>query len=415
MRNGRFKLVDPPHRGPQTIEAPRGDRLPHFIDMAPGADTALDDLNVAVIGAGSVGRNIVDRLARLQIRGIFIVDPGRFKAQSLLTHPINVEDVKNRAWKAQNAAQHASALSPSTSAGFFNGVFQDLDMTALVNVDLIAMATDNLAAEVATSQRCLQLRKPLVHAAVHGETLTAQSRWYTNADGAGPCIRCGFSKLEKQHLDSHTEFSCSGVAGQQQLKQTSGPPTMSVSSLCALSADITVMSILRYALKLGAPLTDSQVEFCGYTNKTVVSPLRPKSDLCPCHDPWRIECAIKPLRNASLRELITASGASANGTMTGLSVQIDDRLFIELASCSACGTSPIRKFVIPGRPAGFCKCGKRIYAQPFFSPRVVPVARVQDVLDRPLRKIGAGGARGVLVRNTQQTVLFVNKSEGSIP
>jgi len=410
MSHGSFKLAATPPRGRRTADAPRSERLPSFIDMPPGAVTALDDLRVAVIGAGSVGRNIVDRLARLQIPALYIVDPGRFKAESLLTHPVGVEDVRRRAGKAASAARLALSLSPSTSAYSFNGPIQDLDPAALVDADVVAVATDNLAAEVATTQRCLQLRKPLVHAAVHGASLVAQIRWYTNS-GGGPCIRCGFSELEKEHLDSNTEFSCTGVTGQQHLKPAVGPPTMSIASLCSMAGDLAVMSILRHALQLGAPLTDSEVEFCGYTNQTVVSPLRPKSETCPCnHDPWQVESSPKPLRSVSLAELITASGAGGNGSMNGLAIQVDNRLFVEVAACSDCGYRPIRKFVLPGKKAGFCRCGKAVYAQPFFSRRLVPASVVKDVLDRPLCRIGAGGARGVLVSNTERAVLFVDNS-----
>jgi len=352
-------------------------------------------------------------LARLQIGGICIADPGRFKLESLLTHPIGYQEVRRRAGKAKSAARLTADISPSTAAHYFTGLIQDLDLAALVDVDLVAAATDNLAAEVETAQRCLRLGKPLVHAAVHGASLVAQVRWYTNANGDGPCIRCGFSRQERDHLDANTEFSCAaGVAGQRQIARTAGPPTMSTASLCSMAADLTVMAILRHALKLGNPMSDSQIEYCGYTNNTVVSPLRPRSEDCPCdhYGAWQLERSSGPLRSSSLRELVDASGLSSNGSVNGLAVQVDDRLFVELAGCPTCGQTPVRKFVMPGKEVGLCQCGKSVYAQPFFSHRLVPLAVLEDVLDKPLRLLGGGRARAVLVRGTDRSVLFVNRA-----
>ena len=66
----------------------RGARLPDFLGLEGSADSRLDAFRVMVIGSGSVGGNGVLSLARLQVGEIWIVDPGRLKAESLLTHPI---------------------------------------------------------------------------------------------------------------------------------------------------------------------------------------------------------------------------------------------------------------------------------------------------------------------------------------
>src|SRR5262249_7510891 len=156
----------------------RDTRLPQFLGLRGGPGSVLDALKVAVVGTGSVGRNLALHLARLQIAALYLVDRGRFKAESVLTQPIVPEGIGEP--KASSTGRLCQQISPGTDVWVYDGGVGALYPAALAEVDAVFVATDNLAAEIEVGQRCLHLRKPLLHASVHGETLVAQVRFFGN-------------------------------------------------------------------------------------------------------------------------------------------------------------------------------------------------------------------------------------------
>src|SRR5262249_32457442 len=149
---------------------------------------------VAVVGAGSVGGRIALHLARQRLAAITIVDPARYKSQSVLTHEISPADV-GRA-KAEAVAARCQAISPGTVVTPHVARVQDLPVSQFTNCDLMVLSGDNLQSETAASEICARLAIPLVHAAVHGETLTAQVRFVAHATADGPCLACSYSADE---------------------------------------------------------------------------------------------------------------------------------------------------------------------------------------------------------------------------
>src|SRR5205823_5471756 len=99
---------------------------------------------------GAVGREVAVHLARLQPAALWLCDRGRYKVESLLTQAIAPQDIG--AAKASNTGRLCKAISPRTAVFAYDGAVEDLPATAFADVDLIALATDNLAAEVAAGQ-----------------------------------------------------------------------------------------------------------------------------------------------------------------------------------------------------------------------------------------------------------------------
>ena len=406
-----FKEVKLPlNRNPQK-EIPRSLRLPNFIDIQVDANKVLACFSLAIIGLGSIGCNVAQKFARLKIGRLYLVDFGHFKPASLLTHPIAAEEAVAGKSKAKSAARFCKKLSPSTRCFYFNGPVQDLDMSSFAGVDFVVLCTDNLAAEVDVTKRCVHLSKPLIHCAVNGDTLIAQVRLFANNDINSPCICCSYNATEKEFLNANTVFSCNGAVEGRNMVQKTNLPTMSTAFLCSLAADLGLMLIVRYALKLGAPLTDSLVEYCGYTNRMVTTPLY-KSSSCICdHSPWKIRKLSRPLINNTLRELSLASELSENGSFNEYSFTVSDMSFVELGICSCSTLQPVRRFVKSGHIAGICgKCGADLFPHPFFSNRPVSGTLIQDVLDKPLKKVGAKEAVSVLVSRNGKGVLFFNSA-----
>jgi molybdopterin/thiamine biosynthesis adenylyltransferase len=358
---------------------------------------------VALVGAGSVGATLATHFARLQINELQIVDPAVFKPASILTHPILPYAVG--ASKAEHWGKCCKAISPRTRVRVFAGPVQHLPLDAFADVDRVVMAPDNLAVEVDVGQRCLSLGKELHQAAVHGETLVARNSVWTNRGGAGPCPACGFGEQEVLLYRRQTRFTCSGPDGLPTEEQVEVVPTTSVSFLCGLAAEQTMVRLLRSVLELGPASTDSVLEYCGYNHKITASPLRRNSE-CPCeHVAWTMVASPRPLAECSPAEMdrmASVGGAAASD----LSFVVDDLTFVQSASC--CGrTQPVGRFLRAGQPAGHCTaCGQPMPVLECYSHRPVAANVVGTLMTRPLAELGAETARCVVVRGGASTALL---------
>jgi molybdopterin/thiamine biosynthesis adenylyltransferase len=395
--HGFREVFAPPDSLPAGWRTPgRGARLPGFVSMRADPETTLSSLRVAVVGAGAVGRNALHHLARLAPEQLWIVDRGRFKAQSLLTQPILPRDIPRV--KATNAGEHCKTISPGTRVFVHDGPVEELPIAAFSQADAVLLATDNLAAEVEVGARCLHLAKPLVHAAVHGETLTAQVRTYANRDGSGPCPACGFGESEWQHLNRETSFSCEGLAAGRPAPQSHGPATVSTSFLCSLAADLALVQLLRLTLGLGQDVADTFLEYCGFTHRTVITPLV-RNPHCRCeHAAWKIAKASAPLRQLTLRDLAREAGCRDEELATA-SFSVDEIPYVEAAVCPTGHIHTIRRFLALASDAGECPtCGAMLRPHPFYAHRPVPARIARPQLDRPLGELTSAPPRAVIVR-----------------
>jgi len=386
----------------------RHDRLPCFVGCRREVlEDRLNLLRVTVVGAGSVGARMALHFARQQVARLDIVDRGRFKPESLLTQPIGPEAVS--APKASQLGGRCKAISPRTRVRVFDGPVEDLGLLASADTDMVLLATDNLTAEVEVGQRCLYHRTPLIHSAVHGETLVVQVRTFGNVEGSGPCPACGFGNDEWAHLNRETTFSCAGLAGGSTVaRKQETPPTVSTSFLCSLAADLALTQAIRLILELGQPVADTLLEYCGFTHRTVVSRLARNPD-CPCdHVGWSTRWAPRPLARCTLRELAACAFPETDDP-AGLSFLVDDDLvFVSSAFC--CRVEPCNRFVPAGGSLGACgRCGKDGFADSFHSHRPVAAVTATSVLGRPLGELGAGAASWVVVRNEKTGVLLRNR------
>jgi molybdopterin/thiamine biosynthesis adenylyltransferase len=297
---------------PARLPPHRGARLPEFVAGALDADSALNDLTLAVVGVGSVGGNIATHAARLQVGGLLCVDPSSYKDASILTQPILPHDVGRP--KASVVGERCKAISPRTRVQVFDGPVQALDLTALADADVVALASDNIACEIAVGARCLALRQPLVIAAVHGESLSAQVRFYGNASSDSPCPACELTQNEWAQVDGETRFSCEGRFDANPVAERLTQPTRSPSFLCSLAADLALQQILRFTLKLGQDVADTMLEFSGYRNATVTSALQARSR-CPAEHvtyDQRVPAATRVSRTATWRTFRSPSATSSS-------------------------------------------------------------------------------------------------------
>ena len=387
----------------QARQAPLASRLPSFIGVHGDVEGILRRLRVVLVGVGSVGMRIAEHFARLRVAELWLVDPRRCcKPESVLTHPITRPMDQP---KATYAARLCKQISPSTRVFAYVGLVQDLGTDAFADAHLCVMATDNLLAEVEFGRRCLSLGKRLVHAALHGESLTVQIRVFANADGQGPCPACAFGATEWQQLADQVQYSCEGAAAAQPALRISGPPTRSTSSLCALGADLALNQSLRLALGLGEAVGDSIIEYCGFTNRMLTSRLE-RNPACRCdHTRFELIRAPVPIRSYSFTKLVNdfvkpRDAASATLTIGGME-------WIECGVCRCPEPTPVRRFVPKGRgTAGRCpRCRSVIHSQPFNSHQAVAASILGRAASVPLCMLGVRKSPWVLLLKAAGAIL----------
>ncbi len=387
-----------------------GARMPAFVGYEGDVAAAVGLLRFAVAGAGSVGRRIAFHVARMHPAALLVVDPSRYKAQSLLTQEIGPDDVGRP--KASGTAALAAAIAPECDVRAFDGPLQALDLSVLSDFDMVFLATDNLAAEGEAGRRATALGIPLVQASVEGRTMTAQARVFRNLDGEGPCPLCAYGPDEWRHMTVETRFACGGPAAEPTEMTATPPPTVSVSALCSLAADLAVLQALRLTLGLGAPVGDTLLELNAFTWRGVVTPLRRRPH-CPSeHGAWELRAAPSPLRDCTLEGLARTAGVPPSG-MSEAAFTVGGTRFYESVACG-CGPSPLERFLPAPIAQGTCdRCDQLRRPDAFASHRCVPGEVLLSDLGRPLGAL-ASVVPWVTIRHGSTTTLFRPPPDGRI-
>lgn len=378
-------------------------RLPQFIGAHSATEKILRDATVAVVASGSVGRRMALHCARLMPKLLIIIDPARYKPENLLTQEIGPADIGR--FKAVSTGEYCKAISPSTLVLVHTGPVQELPQRTLAQVQVALLSSDNLAAEVHLTQRCLHLGLPLIQASVDGPTLVAQVRTLGNKDGHGPCLACGFGEAEWEHLAGETQFACGGT-GNTGTQTVTTQPTISTSFLCSLAADLAMNQWLRLLLSLGKPVVDAQLQYCGFTHRTGISPLV-RNPNCPCqHVRWNHIGLDDSLQNQTLEMLLHRAGLSTSQGMLS-TLELDGLEYVESATC--CGKlRPVERFVPHGAAANCSDCGQTMVTTLFHRHRRVPIHMLPA--SRTLGDLVGHEAPSALIESDHAGWLFTSES-----
>lgn len=388
------------------------DRMPDFIGLTGDVRARLAEARLLIVGAGSVGARFADHAARCRVGEIGLVDPKAFSAN------FDTQATRDRSDfgrpKALRVGEWAKTVSPSSVVRVFDGPVQALSWLDLDEYDIVVASTDNLLAEVYLGETCMALGLPLVYASVHGATLCSQVRIFMNRNGESPCPSCGYSRAERTQLSTGATFSCDPAAGPG--PDLDGPPTVSVSPLCSLAADMAMLEVLRMILGLGSPPCDCVRELNGYTGASVTTPLSRRAQCAVDHTVLERVSLDRPLGECTLRDCAEAAGVPGDEGIARTSFAVDDTLFAGVLTCTECGTShEYNKFLDRRRGSVRRVCRAcdhhELAPHPHLSfDRLIP-ARAGGLLphlDVPLRTLGAEG-RGVVVRHGRKAVLVRSK------
>lgn len=369
-------------------------RLPAFIALKTDAVPALASIRALLIGAGSIGGRIAEHLARLQVGGIAVVDPATYKPESLLTQPIGPRDIGRS--KARVIAKRCRAIAPAAQVRALAAPLDSIGLDVFASADVTIAALDNHRAVVELCARCPR-DVPVIIAAVHGETLTAQVRCYSGRPGSA-CPACRIGTAERAQMLAEASFPCDGT-GAADLHAT---PTMSISALCAIAADMAVIALVRSRLGLGRPIDDQQLEFNGYTFRTAISPLTP-APACTCdHDRFARVTLPGTLASRSLRDIAAAAGINGDEADTEASYRVDGYV---LADHAACACRAVQGMFLPAGGSRCRRCRGIVAATPFGVRTEVPASCLSGQLRRPLHRLGARRVAAVVVRGRAGRVL----------
>jgi molybdopterin/thiamine biosynthesis adenylyltransferase len=403
-----FKEVRAAIRTRRMQTAPVAARLPQFFGatLSPAEMAkSLARARVFLIGAGSVGRIVAAHCARLGVKELKIADPKRY-TNNLITQSITPGEVGK--CKASSTGRLVKSISPRTRVLVFDGPAQDLPPTEFADTDVVALATDNLSIELAVTNLCVQFGTALTQGSVHGETLTVQIRCLANRDPAGPCLCCQYGPEEHSAMAREVTYSCEGRRRLEGPAQAQGPATMSTSALCSLCADLLITTWLRVRLGLGAPVTDTLLEYNCYAHRATTAALKRNPACIGAHERFSLITAKRALGESTPRGLAKAAGHTGGGE--ALLFTVDNLLWAEAAACQCVEPKFASRFIPAGQlTAGRCtRCHQPYKIANFMTRRAVPADVLGPALDEPLRALGAAQPQTVLVRLHNKPILFRN-------
>ena len=384
----------------------RNSRMPDFVDTPCDFGAAVRDQYVVCIGNGSVGLSVADRMARIGVGRLLLVDPARLKPTSILTHPCWPEDLGRP--KAVVAGERAKAVSPDTQVFVFDGAFEEIPVHVLAGASFLLLASDNLRCEASVSQRALHLDIPVIQGSVYGPMLSAQVRSLASSGGGdGPCLCCAFGEREWKDLDRGTRFSCAGPdASVAAAAEHTRIPTASLAYLCSTAADFVCGEHTRRTLGIGDATESRLVEYCSYTHSTTLTPLVRRAD-CPLdHTRLRLEPRAGDLGQSAPRELLREAGYEG-ANLRRVTMAVEGRSYSSVAFCGCDAHPTLGHFLPTGTAAGACPhCGAPRSPHPLHTHEEVPMSAMTGQLDRTLESLGAPAPTSVRVRGERGAVLF---------
>jgi len=192
---------------------------------------------------------------------------------------------------------------------------------------------------------------------------------------------------------------------------------MSVSPLCSLAADLAVLQALKHLFHLGSPPADSVLEFCAYTGKTSISPLRRTPD-CPCeHARFERRRLPAALAACTPSQLAAACGFHEQEESAGISLAVDGLVFVESGACKCSASVPVSCFAAPGASLGSCpKCTSGIFAAPFFTHPSLGGSLFSALQDHPLGSLGVpAAASAAVMRSRDSGTVLLSSGSGKEP
>lgn len=229
--------------------------LTDLVNARLAGPSPLIGKSIAIVGAGAIGSRVCLELARSGAgqseHPFLIIDPDRFQAQNFARHVLGIAMVKQP--KALAMADELRRLHPGLAVeGVHRNVFELVHR--LATYDLIVDATGanpvalRLNAEAVSRRKAGEDFPPILHAAIHGNGLAAQTILVTDPGHA--CLKClrpqhGLYKASPLKPGVETDFESASCGDGAHVTYAASAPI--------LAAALTVQATLDWAADPAKP------------------------------------------------------------------------------------------------------------------------------------------------------------------
>ena len=258
----------------------------------------LADAKIVVAGAGAVGSGVVENVAKMGVKKIYIIDFDTLgaenisKSSSLYRYP---EDIGRN--KAIALADRTNELLGENTVHGIDANITMFGPMAFAGYDAILAPFDNYAAKIYINQLWKQIPKNLRPELIFGGTIgeNAQSN---SLDGNGPCLRC---LLSESWLDN--PLARTSCAGPQYRNEERPGEIVKTTGLASRNAASYMTEQLRCRLLGITKATNKRVMYKPFPDMElkVVTPMIRKT--CPDCNSYYPPALLKKLEKCSIMTL----------------------------------------------------------------------------------------------------------------
>lgn len=278
--------------------------------------------NIAVVGAGATGNEVLKNLVLLGAGHIDVFDFDRVEAHNL-TRSIFLREDDIGLDKALSVAQRAAQVDPNVRVAAIGGDFWDtLSLGRLAGYDCVICCVDNFEARLRLNQMCLIVGVDLINAAIDSRHASVELFPLSQAEVA--CYECHLPESAYQRVAER--YSCGGLrkAAWQERKVPTTAITASLAGAFAASL----------ALRLGDAQSDGAFRiFCDSRNGASSRCLLARRPDCPGCSGF----AVRPTRIRARNAWASALSGATPGEDENVVVRLSDPVIVG-CHCVRCGS-----------------------------------------------------------------------------
>lgn len=354
--------------------------------LPPGA-SRLGSKRALLAGLGGTGGPLAESCVRVGL-SLTCIDPDDFGPESWRTQSCTHADA-GRA-KADVLLERLHAINPQVSLRAGRGWVQDLPWQLLQQSDVLLSAGDNLAMVVALGRLAQAFGRPLVQAAVHGESLSAIVRRWDFRDAAAACPGCALGAADWNALAIRQGCDL------KSLPAGGAIPTQTVPYVCAAAGQLAAAEAIRVLLNAPAEASASETLLTLESFHTVTTTLERQQNCRCAHAAWDVESLRDGPEQTTLSDVLARAPFRPAADLD-VSAELPWCVY---TACGSCGRwCPVGRFARAGDLVGACQCGAELHAVPHGLRRVIPRADIEQRAGQPLAEVGLPSGRAIVVED----------------